>query len=272
MKLQYNRHPFSLSLSLSLSLIISLLFVPLNRFCAPEIMRGDPYSESCDVYSFGILLIDMATEEDIVSFFTERFKQFKGKKKAPSITRALRAISEDGWRPHHRNTRKLRKSSLKPLEEGGAEQQVAAVEEGMGEEEELLEDPLSFAPSTIRTLIDRCCDHDPKKRPTFAAIIASLFGEVAREIQEAPEPFVRHLPLDTHWAATTVVGPEAANLASGDASNDGTSGGELGELKTSWVQRAQKSAAVGAKTPGSGGDFRELKTAAFDADVVGSAL
>ena len=44
-------------------------------------MRGDPYSESCDVYSFGILLIDMATEEDIVSFFTERFKQFKGKKK-----------------------------------------------------------------------------------------------------------------------------------------------------------------------------------------------
>ena len=83
-------------------------------------MRGDPYSESCDVYSFGILLIDMATEEDIVSFFTERFKQFKGKKKAPSITRALRAISEDGWRPHHRNTRKLRRSSLKPLEEGGA--------------------------------------------------------------------------------------------------------------------------------------------------------
>lgn len=37
-------------------------------FCAGEIMRGDPYTEKCDVYSFAMLLLNMAIEEDLTQF------------------------------------------------------------------------------------------------------------------------------------------------------------------------------------------------------------
>ena len=76
-----------------------MLKVGTPLFCAPEIMRGEPYDESVDVYSFGILLLDMAVDEEITDFFTERYRISLGKKRTPSIIKALRAVSEDGWRP-----------------------------------------------------------------------------------------------------------------------------------------------------------------------------
>ena len=156
-------------------------------FCAPEIMRGDIYDESVDVYSFGIVLLDIATDTEIVTFFTERYQIAFGTKKVPKIMKALRAISEDGWRPHRRSTIKI-KSNHTIGEEP---------EDGMffdEEQREVLEEvePLNFAPMAIRSLIERCCDHDPRKRPSFAEIIDELAGPVTKEVEEASAPFVRH--------------------------------------------------------------------------------
>jgi len=41
-------------------------------YVAPEIARGELYDESADVYSFGLTLADMATEQNILEFIGER--------------------------------------------------------------------------------------------------------------------------------------------------------------------------------------------------------
>ena len=44
-------------------------------YVAPEILRGEKCDESCDTYSFGMLLLDMAVEPDILSFVVDRWNQ-----------------------------------------------------------------------------------------------------------------------------------------------------------------------------------------------------
>ena len=34
-------------------------------WCAPEVLRGEEYSEKIDVYSYGILLYEIATREAV---------------------------------------------------------------------------------------------------------------------------------------------------------------------------------------------------------------
>ena len=118
-------------------------------FAAPELMRGEVYDESADVFSFAILLLAMAVEEDLPTWFQERYqativtstdndvddnnkkKEKKRKKKPPGIMRVLRSVWEGGWRPYDAG------SGASSVDEGGR-------------------DPLAFAPSTIRSLIARC--------------------------------------------------------------------------------------------------------------------
>ncbi len=44
---------------------------------------GMAYDESVDVYSFGLLLLDMAVEEPLLEFIGERWRVDFGKKQAP---------------------------------------------------------------------------------------------------------------------------------------------------------------------------------------------
>ena len=34
-------------------------------WCAPEVMRNQPYTEECDVYSFGIIMWEVLTRESL---------------------------------------------------------------------------------------------------------------------------------------------------------------------------------------------------------------
>ena len=43
-------------------------------FAAPELFRGEHYDEKVDVYSFGMLLIAMGTNEELPAFVGERWR------------------------------------------------------------------------------------------------------------------------------------------------------------------------------------------------------
>ena len=62
---------------------VTMTGVGTPLFAAPELMRGEVYDESVDVYSFGIVLLNMAVQEEITSWFCERYRIAFGKKKAP---------------------------------------------------------------------------------------------------------------------------------------------------------------------------------------------
>jgi serine/threonine protein kinase len=63
---------------------VTMTGVGTPLFSAPEVSRDEPYNEKADVYSFGVTLIDMASDEVITDFIGERWKTKFKKKKFPS--------------------------------------------------------------------------------------------------------------------------------------------------------------------------------------------
>jgi len=113
-------------------------------FCAPELMRGERYDEKVDVYSFGLLLLDMSVQEPLLDFLGERFRVAFKKKRAPQqAMRVIRKITEDGWRP---------------------------VTEA---------NPVPCAPSSVSALIASCCAPQPGDRPSFNLVLSTLSGTVS---------------------------------------------------------------------------------------------
>ena len=142
-------------------------------FAAPEVMMGEYYDESIDVYSFAIVLLVITMDDDPASWFLERFKQthpsFEAKKKTgkrPRIMKVLRAVWEEGWRPYDT----LQSEDSDP----------SSPARGKGGDDD--NNPLSFAPSSVRSLIVRCGSQDAKARPTFEQIMEELEGTVAAEV------------------------------------------------------------------------------------------
>ena len=148
-------------------------------FAAPELMRGETYNESVDVYSFAILLVAMAVEADMPEWFQKRYAatmmEKKKKKRAPNIMRVLRSAWEEGWRPYDASSK----------ENGGGNEVGSEDLEGG-------DDPLSFVPPSIRSLIVRCGSHDPKARPTFEQIMEELEGPVVAEVVRGYAPFSKY--------------------------------------------------------------------------------
>jgi len=127
---------------------VTMTAVGTPLYCAPEIPRGEAYDESVDVYSFGMTLLDMATDSHIVDFICERWLKANGKTKAPKrMNRIVRPMVEDGWRPV------------------------------------TLEDPIPFSPASINRLLVSCCCHDPRGRPSFATILEDLEGRCKAEVE-----------------------------------------------------------------------------------------
>jgi len=125
-------------------------------YAAPELMRGERFDESVDVYSFGMTLLDFAVEEELALFVGERWRAAFGAPGAPvpnpktiAFNAVLRPIWEDGWRPF---------SERDPT------------------------DAVSYAPASVCSLFVRCCAHNPKSRPTFESILNDLKGPCAVEI------------------------------------------------------------------------------------------
>jgi serine/threonine protein kinase len=129
---------------------VTMTAVGTPLYVAPEIARGENYDEKVDVYSFGLTLMEMCVEEQLLDFIGGRWVIAFDKKKIPKAAmRIIRPMTEDGWRP---------------------------VTD---------ENPIPFAPPTINSLIVRCCDHDPTKRPSFEIILEELNEKCKEEIDAA---------------------------------------------------------------------------------------
>ena len=153
---------------------VTMTAVGTPLYVAPEIALGDKYDEAVDVYSYGITLIDMATDVPILEFIGERWCTYFEKRKAPK--NPMRMIlsmqdKDDPWRPV------------------------------------TLENPVSFAPPSVSSLIVRCCAQDPRERPTFPEILDELNGVCKEEVERGH--FLRRPP------AVRRQGAQAA-AASGD--------------------------------------------------------
>lgn len=111
-----------------------------------KVMRGEPYDEGVDVYSFGLVLLQMSiVKGDIFGFINERWRIAHGKAKGTkSAMRLINAMVQDEWRP---------------------------ITAG---------DPVPLAPPTISNLVVRCCLPDPRARPSFVEILESL-RELAKD-------------------------------------------------------------------------------------------
>lgn len=108
-----------------------------------------------------MLLLDLAVEDDIVTYLRECWSATKGKKAPKNPMRIVWAITEEQWRPF----------ALGVADEG-SEQPSSSVR-------------LDAAPPLVAALVLRCLDHDPKARPSFAEILFELEGgPIAREVAE----------------------------------------------------------------------------------------
>ena len=70
-------------------------------FAAPEVLAGEYYDQSCDIYSFGVLLLTMSVDVKILNYFGDEYERnINGKKK--SWLDVIAAIIK-GFRPRTMN-------------------------------------------------------------------------------------------------------------------------------------------------------------------------
>jgi len=174
-------------------------------FAAPEVMRGERYDESADVYSFGVLLLALAVQDDLILFLAERWRQDHGKAKAPKQPmRVIRCMVEDHWRPVRCPPPTPSRLEDSKGDDDDAGKGDAKVDQHHTRQQPQQQPPHPLAylpgvPPALTRLVVACCDPDPSKRPAFRAVLAELtFGECAAQVTEgfvAPDhQHRRHTP------------------------------------------------------------------------------
>ena len=121
-------------------------------YAAPEIFNGENYDESVDVYSYGLILLAMMIDGDLLEFIRERYRVAFDKKRAPKqAMRLVRAMCVDSCRPvTSYNAECLYDSSTVSI---------------------------AHAPSSMVKLAIMCCAHDPTQRPSFHSILNEWLGD-----------------------------------------------------------------------------------------------
>jgi serine/threonine protein kinase len=162
---------------------MTLVGTPL--YAAPELMVGAQYDESADVYSFGMLLLDLVVPQGSVSFIGDRWRLHvelldkRGERRPDESMRgAMRAIWHDGWRPYN----------------------DASQESAPG-----FHLPCRWA---VAELVAACCSHDAKHRPSFVQVLSALNDAAAADGPHSDEP-------DSDEPDRYTVSPLAARAGSG---------------------------------------------------------
>ena len=129
---------------------MTLVGTPL--YAAPELMNGSPYDESADVYSFGMLLLDLVVPDGLVKFigdqwrfYLSRFKDEDDRQPDASMRGAMRASWHDGWRPY-----------------------------STGETANAMPEFQLPCERSIAELVAACCAQDSRQRPTFERVLGAL--------------------------------------------------------------------------------------------------
>jgi len=78
---------------------VTMTAVGTPLYVAPEIARGERYDEKVDIYSFGLVLLEMSINIPLLQLIGERWKLHFHKKKIPTAMRMIRSMTENGWRP-----------------------------------------------------------------------------------------------------------------------------------------------------------------------------
>ena len=136
-------------------------FVGTPLFAAPEVARMEQYSEKIDVYSYGLILLELAVSGGLFAFFQKRWQSEHPS--APGcfdFRTVLNEVWHRGWRPVDHET--------------------------TGKE-------LFSAPPSISELILRCCAHEPAQRPSFREILEILTTQCLAEVERdsIEEPYSR---------------------------------------------------------------------------------
>jgi len=126
-------------------------------YAAPEIMRGEEYGATCDVYSFGMMLLDMASPDGLLPLLRQRWRT------AQPMQRTQQAQRDVDERQAMAMMRTIWQGNFRPLVLGGP--------------------PIPDAPPSVSTLIVRCTLHDPTARPTFSEVLTVLATDCAQEAE-----------------------------------------------------------------------------------------
>jgi serine/threonine protein kinase len=189
---------------------MSLVGSPL--FAGPELMQGELYDESVDVYSFGMLLLSLAMKGgDIRQFLKRRWEEDH----APTLTTALDLTAGSAASSHGPVTLG---QIVKGLWDGWRPCSNASGRE------------VPCAPAAVTGLVVRCCAHDPAQRPSMREVLVELMGRCAEEV-EAKGPFGTWDPLAPQ--------PLRQSSIASEAPSEGTyEGGNLEDARVTASQRA----------------------------------
>lgn len=156
---------FGASRSMSSADAMAATIAGTPLFAAPEIMRGEEYGASCDIYSFGMMLLDMASSDGLLLFLRQRWRtaQLDSGAESSNIQRTKQAQSDFDERQAMAMMRDIWRGTFRPVVLGG---------------------PLvPNAPPSVSSLIIRCTQHDPIARPTFIEVLTVLSNACAQEAE-----------------------------------------------------------------------------------------
>ena len=194
-------------------------------FAAPEVMRGESYDEKVDVYSFSMMLLDMAAPAGLMSFIGAQWAdetRSRGARSSPSqedsLLQSIREMWRGGWRPVDEDNPSV-----------------------------------PSAPPAVAALIAACAQHDPSKRPSFQAVLEALTGPVSAQVERIT--YIRGGPMVVRAKPgqldTSEPSPLGAAAGSTGAGVSGAKGG-LGEDEPSGGGKAKEITLTSSTLPRKG--------------------
>jgi len=174
---------FGLSRAIDREALMSAVGTPL--YAAPELFRSEHYDESCDVYSFGLVLLQLSIDEPLIDYVTREFTKSPFYKPPPPASIEVFGTSTSnrhnaaGSKHHRKGSSGSKRGAHKPPRPKWMDIGRSIVMDHWR--------PRVFegAPASVKELIAQCTHKDAYMRPTFPEILEVLetvaVGEVSRQ-------------------------------------------------------------------------------------------